>query len=389
MEVILLEKVENLGNLGDVVNVRRGFARNYLLPKEKALQATEGNKKRFEAQRKAYEARQAELQLDNFRLVDKVPKETVPYLLGLSDVSVVHLRDDPLFETVIPSKMFEAMITRTPIVLGVRGEARSIVEGAEAGLFIPPEDPDALVEAVRHCLDGVADVVGGDREDDEPGVVDGLVEPIGRKQLRDARNRLIRATDAKDRHSERVTAGRDRATDRSESDHTDALVFERERSVVVRLHPLVSVLMIAIAVPESGEREHKIEREFADRRAVDSRAVRERNAGAFVFLGVELVVAGADAVDPAGVKKLRARNVRRDGVGGAVGFAVSDECDRERDFIDCINERRLRDHVLDRFVDVQLFEIRAHTAVSSETELNLASIVPDHYARPAVTTLNG
>lgn len=61
MEVILLEKVENLGNLGDVVNVRRGFARNYLLPKEKALQATESNKKRFEAQRKAYEARQAEL----------------------------------------------------------------------------------------------------------------------------------------------------------------------------------------------------------------------------------------------------------------------------------------------------------------------------------------
>ena len=101
------------------------------------------------AKRDELKARQAELQLDNFRLVDKVPKKTVPYLLALSDASVVHLRDDPLFETVIPSKMFEAMITRTPIVLGVRGEARSIVEGAEAGLFIPPEDPDALVEAVR------------------------------------------------------------------------------------------------------------------------------------------------------------------------------------------------------------------------------------------------
>jgi glycosyltransferase involved in cell wall biosynthesis len=101
------------------------------------------------AKRDELEARQAEFQLDNFRLVDKVPKKTVPYLLALSDASVVHLRDDPLFETVIPSKMFEAMITRTPIVLGVRGEARSIVEGAEAGLFIPPEDPDALVEAVR------------------------------------------------------------------------------------------------------------------------------------------------------------------------------------------------------------------------------------------------
>jgi colanic acid biosynthesis glycosyl transferase WcaI len=101
------------------------------------------------AKRDELEARQAELELDNFRLVDKVPKEMVPYLLALSDVSVVHLRDDPLFETVIPSKMFEAMATRTPIVLGVRGEAREIVEEAEAGIPVPPEDPDALIEATR------------------------------------------------------------------------------------------------------------------------------------------------------------------------------------------------------------------------------------------------
>jgi len=101
------------------------------------------------AKRDELEARQAELELDSFRLVEKVPKDTVPYLLALSDASVVHLRDDPLFETVIPSKMFEAMITRTPIVLGVRGEAREIVEEADAGIPIPPEDPDALVDATR------------------------------------------------------------------------------------------------------------------------------------------------------------------------------------------------------------------------------------------------
>jgi len=101
------------------------------------------------AKRDALAARQSELQLDNFRLVDKVPKDTVPYLLALTDASVVHLRDDPLFETVIPSKMFEAMATRTPVVLGVRGEARRIVDNAGAGIPVPPEDPAALVEAVR------------------------------------------------------------------------------------------------------------------------------------------------------------------------------------------------------------------------------------------------
>lgn len=100
------------------------------------------------AQRDEIEARQAELQLPNFRLVDKVPRETVPYLLALTDVSVVHLRKSPLFEAVIPSKIFEAMATRTPIVLGVEGESRDIIEKADAGIPVPPEDPKALNEAV-------------------------------------------------------------------------------------------------------------------------------------------------------------------------------------------------------------------------------------------------
>jgi glycosyltransferase involved in cell wall biosynthesis len=102
------------------------------------------------AQREALEARQNELQLSNFRLVDKVPKEEVPYLLALTDASVVHLRDSALFKTVIPSKIFEAMATRTPIMLGVRGETQAIIEEAKAGVPIPPEDPAALVDAVLH-----------------------------------------------------------------------------------------------------------------------------------------------------------------------------------------------------------------------------------------------
>ena len=60
MEIILLERVENLGDMGDVVSVKRGFARNFLLPKEKALRATKANLARFEAQRDYLEARNAE-----------------------------------------------------------------------------------------------------------------------------------------------------------------------------------------------------------------------------------------------------------------------------------------------------------------------------------------
>lgn len=57
MKVVLLERVERLGSLGDVVTVKDGFARNFLLPNAKALRATETNLKVFEGQRKEIEAR--------------------------------------------------------------------------------------------------------------------------------------------------------------------------------------------------------------------------------------------------------------------------------------------------------------------------------------------
>jgi large subunit ribosomal protein L9 len=56
MDVILLERVEKLGNIGDVVAVKPGFARNYLLPNGKALRANEANRKRFESNRAQIEA---------------------------------------------------------------------------------------------------------------------------------------------------------------------------------------------------------------------------------------------------------------------------------------------------------------------------------------------
>ncbi|URD62223.1 50S ribosomal protein L9 [Sphingomonas sp. KRR8] len=60
MEVILLERVEKLGGIGDVVTVKNGFARNYLLPRKKALRANEANRKVFEANRARIESENAE-----------------------------------------------------------------------------------------------------------------------------------------------------------------------------------------------------------------------------------------------------------------------------------------------------------------------------------------
>jgi large subunit ribosomal protein L9 len=61
MDVILLERVGKLGHMGDTVRVKDGYARNFLLPRGKALRATDANKKKFEAQRADLEARNHEL----------------------------------------------------------------------------------------------------------------------------------------------------------------------------------------------------------------------------------------------------------------------------------------------------------------------------------------
>jgi large subunit ribosomal protein L9 len=71
MDVILLERIEKLGQIGDVVAVKPGFARNFLLPRKKALRATEENKKRFEAQRSQIEA----TNLSRKQEADKVAKK--------------------------------------------------------------------------------------------------------------------------------------------------------------------------------------------------------------------------------------------------------------------------------------------------------------------------
>ena len=72
MKVILLERIEKLGNLGDVVNVKDGYARNYLLPQGKALRATPANMERFEREREEIEKRNAEARAAAEKQAEKI-----------------------------------------------------------------------------------------------------------------------------------------------------------------------------------------------------------------------------------------------------------------------------------------------------------------------------
>lgn len=77
MEVILLERIEKLGQMGEIVKVKAGFARNYLLPQKKALRATEANRARFEQQRAQLEASNLERRKDAEAIAGKVEGLTV------------------------------------------------------------------------------------------------------------------------------------------------------------------------------------------------------------------------------------------------------------------------------------------------------------------------
>jgi glycosyltransferase involved in cell wall biosynthesis len=86
--------------------------------------------------------------LDNMRVMEKQSRERIRLFYAVSDVSIVHLKDRPAFRKVIPSKMFECMAMRRPIVLGVRGQAEEILQTAGAGIAVKPDDADELVAAV-------------------------------------------------------------------------------------------------------------------------------------------------------------------------------------------------------------------------------------------------
>jgi large subunit ribosomal protein L9 len=90
MEVILLERVEKLGAIGDVVKVKDGFARNYLLPRKKALRANEANRKVFEANRARIEEENANRRTDAEKASKSVDGKTVQLIRQASNTGQLY-----------------------------------------------------------------------------------------------------------------------------------------------------------------------------------------------------------------------------------------------------------------------------------------------------------
>lgn len=101
------------------------------------------------AERANVERGVAQRRLDNVRMIPRQPKEAMPALWSLCDLALIPLRNTPVFATVIPSKLFEAMGMGVPVLMSLpEGEATGIVERTGCGVCVAPEDPRAMADAV-------------------------------------------------------------------------------------------------------------------------------------------------------------------------------------------------------------------------------------------------
>jgi glycosyltransferase involved in cell wall biosynthesis len=87
--------------------------------------------------------------LKNICFVPQQLREKVPEYIAVSDACLVLLKKSKVFETVIPTKMLEFMSCARPVILGVEGQAREIIERSQAGICIEPENPEQLCEAIQ------------------------------------------------------------------------------------------------------------------------------------------------------------------------------------------------------------------------------------------------
>jgi glycosyltransferase involved in cell wall biosynthesis len=103
-----------------------------------------------ERERLVLEASQAGL--SNLLFLPARPAAEIGAILMAADALLVHLKDDPLFEITIPSKIQAYLAAGKPVLAGVRGDAAQMVVDAGAGFTFAPEDPEDLVRAIRDFL---------------------------------------------------------------------------------------------------------------------------------------------------------------------------------------------------------------------------------------------
>lgn len=101
----------------------------------------------------ALQEKAAEMGLSNVVFLPPVPKLEMSQALAAADACLAILKPIPLYATVYPNKVFDYMAAGRPVILAIDGVIRQVVESAEAGVYTPPGDPEALAQAIRRLAD--------------------------------------------------------------------------------------------------------------------------------------------------------------------------------------------------------------------------------------------
>lgn len=158
MEVILLERISRLGHMGDVVRVKDGFARNFLLPRGKALRATAENRTRFESMKSELEARSQALKHDATGIADKLNGKSFTVLRQASEAG-------QLFGSVSPRDLVRLItdagfsVTRNQIALNtpIKTIGQHIVP-----IALHPEIETSITVVVARNSDEAARIARGE-----------------------------------------------------------------------------------------------------------------------------------------------------------------------------------------------------------------------------------
>ena len=172
MQIILLERIEKLGQMGDLVNVKTGYARNYLIPQGKALRANKTNMQRFEAERAQREANNLELRKDAEAEAAKIQGLAVNMVRAASEMG-------QLFGSVTSRDIAEAVteagftIDRNQVVMDRSIKALGLTEARirlhpEVSVTVVVNIARSLAEAETQLKTGIA--ITGEITDDEPTV---------------------------------------------------------------------------------------------------------------------------------------------------------------------------------------------------------------------------
>jgi hypothetical protein len=132
-----------------------------------------------------------EMKLKNVLFLDPVPKNEVADYWSVMDIALIPLKKQPVFETVLPSKIFEAAAMNKPILLGVGGEARRLVEKYKAGLCFEPEDETDFLAKLEETAENESV-----RERSKKGCEE-LAKDFNRKKLSDEMLEYLRETRSK------------------------------------------------------------------------------------------------------------------------------------------------------------------------------------------------